>query len=154
MPTSSGILPRPRCTPLLNPRIMTVYGVADHCGYHRVGGIISETSYKFFVQLMAYGTLFCVFTLVVMAYFVAEARSLVSLCRPLPLNLSHGGRNYLKRLSSIEGSEEAIYYLQIFCRPSNCKFVDSDVMYLWCGLGVLPAFLEASATYLCDRLAL
>ena len=40
------------------------------CG--RVGGIIGETSFKFFIQFLIYGMLYCVFVLAAMAVFVAE----------------------------------------------------------------------------------
>lgn len=43
----------------------------DHyCPY--AGGIISETSHKFFVQFLFYGTLYTCYSLVVFAVFVAE----------------------------------------------------------------------------------
>ncbi|KZF22954.1 DHHC zinc finger membrane protein [Xylona heveae TC161] len=39
-----------------------------------VGGIVSETSFKFFIQFVSYATFFCIFVLIFMAYFVAERR--------------------------------------------------------------------------------
>ena len=39
-----------------------------------VGGIVSETSFKFFLQFLFYAALFCTHVLIVMAYFVAERR--------------------------------------------------------------------------------
>jgi palmitoyltransferase len=39
-----------------------------------VGGIVSETSVKFFIQFCFYAALFCTHNLVVMAYFYAERR--------------------------------------------------------------------------------
>ena len=39
-----------------------------------VGGIVSETSFKFFIQFTFYAALYCTHTLVFMAYFFAERR--------------------------------------------------------------------------------
>ncbi|KAI9795349.1 MAG: palmitoyltransferase pfa5 [Candelina submexicana] len=39
-----------------------------------VGGIVSETNFKFFLQFVTYGTLYCIFVGVFMAIFVAEKR--------------------------------------------------------------------------------
>ncbi|KAJ6072317.1 hypothetical protein N7467_010402 [Penicillium canescens] len=39
-----------------------------------VGGVVSETSFKFFIQFVFYTSLFCSFTLIVFAYFTAELR--------------------------------------------------------------------------------
>ncbi|KAJ5104939.1 hypothetical protein NUU61_002286 [Penicillium alfredii] len=39
-----------------------------------VGGVVSETSFKFFVQFVAYTFVFCLFALIVSAYFTAELR--------------------------------------------------------------------------------
>ncbi|ETI23845.1 hypothetical protein G647_05652 [Cladophialophora carrionii CBS 160.54] len=39
-----------------------------------VGGIISETSFKFFIQFTGWAALFCLHTLVVMAYYFARRR--------------------------------------------------------------------------------
>lgn len=50
----------------------------DHyCPY--AGGIISETSHKFFVQFLFYGSLYTGYVLIVMAVFLAERRRKVSL---------------------------------------------------------------------------
>lgn len=38
----------------------------------RVGGIVSETSQKFFVLFVFWGAVYCVFSLILMAKFVAE----------------------------------------------------------------------------------
>lgn len=38
----------------------------------RVGGVVSETSFKFFIQFVVYTAIFCVFALIVCAYFTAE----------------------------------------------------------------------------------
>ena len=43
-----------------------------------VGGMVSETGYKFFVQFNFYAAVFSLYTMVVMAYFVAEAEQKVS----------------------------------------------------------------------------
>lgn len=43
-----------------------------------VGGIVSETNHKFFFQFVAWTCTFCLFVLVVMAYFVAEVRGKAS----------------------------------------------------------------------------
>ncbi|EEH21677.2 hypothetical protein PABG_03893 [Paracoccidioides brasiliensis Pb03] len=40
-----------------------------------VGGVVSETSFKFFIQFLFYAVLFTTFNLVVMAVFVAEHRN-------------------------------------------------------------------------------
>ncbi|KAL1958707.1 hypothetical protein VTO42DRAFT_4050 [Malbranchea cinnamomea] len=37
-----------------------------------VGGVVGETSFKFFIQFLFYGTLFAIYNLVVMAIFVAK----------------------------------------------------------------------------------
>ncbi|CAG7997005.1 unnamed protein product [Penicillium nalgiovense] len=39
-----------------------------------VGGVVSETSFKFFIQFVAYTCIFCTFALIVSAYFTAEIR--------------------------------------------------------------------------------
>ncbi|KAJ5562698.1 hypothetical protein N7535_002856 [Penicillium sp. DV-2018c] len=39
-----------------------------------VGGIVSETSYKFFIQFVFYTAIFCSFTLIVSAYVTAESK--------------------------------------------------------------------------------
>lgn len=44
----------------------------------RVGGIISETNFKFFLQFVSYASVYCLHVLVFMAIFVAEVRSEVS----------------------------------------------------------------------------
>ena len=38
----------------------------------RVGGIVSETSFKFFIQFVTYAALHCIFILISMAFFVSE----------------------------------------------------------------------------------
>lgn len=47
----------------------------------RVGGVVSETSFKFFIQFVAYTSIFCTFALIVCAYFTAEIRRQVRLPR-------------------------------------------------------------------------
>lgn len=44
----------------------------------RVGGVVSETSFKFFIQFVVYTAVFCIFVLVVSAYYTAELRRNVS----------------------------------------------------------------------------
>ncbi|KAH8423488.1 DHHC family palmitoyltransferase [Aspergillus melleus] len=39
-----------------------------------VGGVVSETSFKFFIQFVFYTMVFCLFCLIVCAYFVAEIK--------------------------------------------------------------------------------
>ncbi|KAJ5647431.1 Palmitoyltransferase pfa5 [Penicillium lividum] len=39
-----------------------------------VGGVVSETTFKFFIQFVGYTAIFCIFVLIVSAYFVAEVR--------------------------------------------------------------------------------
>ena len=43
----------------------------------RVGGIVSETNFKFFTQFVAWTAVFCVFVLIFMAVFVAELKQAV-----------------------------------------------------------------------------
>ena len=38
----------------------------------RVGGVVSETSFKFFTQFVGWTAIYCIFNLVVAAYFLAE----------------------------------------------------------------------------------
>jgi palmitoyltransferase len=45
----------------------------------RVGGVVSESSYKFFLQFIFYTALFTCFTLIVSAIFISELHSDVSL---------------------------------------------------------------------------
>ena len=47
----------------------------DPVWFSRVGGIISETSFKFFVQFVFYAALYCVFTAAFTAKFVVERTS-------------------------------------------------------------------------------
>ena len=44
----------------------------------RVGGVVSETSFKFFIIFLGWTTIYCVFNLVVAAYFLAEYEREVS----------------------------------------------------------------------------
>lgn len=41
------------------------------CTY-RVAGVVSETSFKFFVQFVVWTAIFCIFTLTVMAIVISE----------------------------------------------------------------------------------
>ena len=43
----------------------------------RVGGTVGENNIKFFVQFCFYAAVYTLFALIVMAYFVAEAKSKV-----------------------------------------------------------------------------
>lgn len=54
--------------------------------FFRVGGIISETNFKFFLQFVLYASVYWLHVLVFMAVFVAEVRSEVSRFRSV---LSH-----------------------------------------------------------------
>lgn len=45
----------------------------------RVGGVVSETSFKFFIQFLFYAMLFVTFNGVVMAVFVAERKKMVNI---------------------------------------------------------------------------
>lgn len=38
----------------------------------RVGGVVSETSFKFFIQFVGWTAIYCIFNLVIAAYFLAE----------------------------------------------------------------------------------
>ena len=40
----------------------------------RVGGVVSETSFKFFILFVAWTAVYCFFNLAVAAYFLAEYR--------------------------------------------------------------------------------
>lgn len=51
----------------------------------RVGGVVSETSLKFFIQFVAYTSIFCTFVLIVSAYFTAEIRRQVRLPRAISI---------------------------------------------------------------------
>lgn len=50
----------------------------------RVGGVVSETTFKFFIQFVGYTAIYCIFVLIVTAYFTAEVRRNVS-PHPLPV---------------------------------------------------------------------
>jgi palmitoyltransferase len=47
-----------------------VYKMDHFCPW--AGGIISETTYKFFIQFLCYGMLYCIFTLVVSVYYIVQ----------------------------------------------------------------------------------
>ena len=40
--------------------------------------MVSETSFKFFIQFVGWNTIYCIFNLIVAAYFLAEYRREVS----------------------------------------------------------------------------
>ena len=44
----------------------------------RVGGTVGENNIKFFIQFCFYAALYTLFVLIVMAYFVSEAKSKVN----------------------------------------------------------------------------
>jgi palmitoyltransferase len=44
----------------------------------RVGGVVSETSFKFFIQFIVYTMFYCIFVLIVFAIYTAELRREVS----------------------------------------------------------------------------
>lgn len=44
----------------------------------RVGGVVSETSFKFFIQFVFYTMIFCAYCLIVCAVFTAELKREVS----------------------------------------------------------------------------
>lgn len=46
---------------------------------YRVGGVVSETSFKFFIQFVVYTAIFCGYLLIVTAYYTAEIRRNVSI---------------------------------------------------------------------------
>lgn len=63
--------------PFLNKRM------PDNIRTSRVGGVVSETSFKFFVQFVAFAAIFCIFTLTVMAIVISEQKKEVGqLCLP------------------------------------------------------------------------
>ena len=43
----------------------------------RVGGVVSETSFKFFIQFVAWAAIFCIFTFIVMAIVISEYKKKV-----------------------------------------------------------------------------
>ncbi|MCJ1468589.1 palmitoyltransferase pfa5 [Pseudocyphellaria aurata] len=48
---------------------------AHHCReIGRVGGVVSETSFKFFIQFNAWAAVFCIFTLIVTAIVISERK--------------------------------------------------------------------------------
>lgn len=53
-------------------------------GAARVGGVVSETSQKFFVQFVVWGAVYCLFNLIFMAKFVAER----AVSHPFPFSLT------------------------------------------------------------------
>jgi uncharacterized membrane protein YgaE (UPF0421/DUF939 family) len=57
---------------------LTVDLTAETLTACRVGGVVSETSFKFFIQFVFYTTCYCIFTLVVTAVFTAELQRTVS----------------------------------------------------------------------------
>ncbi|KAL9586884.1 MAG: hypothetical protein Q9212_000628 [Teloschistes hypoglaucus] len=66
-----------RQAPAASQRLLT--WLISHC---RVGGIVSESSQKFFVLFVVWGAIFWVFTMIFMAKFVAETKVSQSL-RPI-----------------------------------------------------------------------
>lgn len=38
----------------------------------RVGGIVAESSYKFFFQVVVYGAFYCLYLIISLAYFIHE----------------------------------------------------------------------------------
>lgn len=58
----------------------TLYGSARWLSLtiSRVGGVVSETSFKFFTQFVSWGAVYCIFNLIVMANYLAEDRGEVS----------------------------------------------------------------------------
>ncbi|KAJ5947394.1 hypothetical protein N7466_000409 [Penicillium verhagenii] len=47
-----------------------------------VGGVVSETTFKYFVQFVGYTAFFCIFTLIVSAYFTAEHHRITGSANP------------------------------------------------------------------------
>jgi palmitoyltransferase len=45
----------------------------------RVGGVVGETTFKFFIQFTSWAAVYCTFILVIMAIVTAEERKVVSL---------------------------------------------------------------------------
>lgn len=70
------------------PRSPATVKILIDCMF-RVGGIVGETSFKFFIQFLSYTALFCTFLLVTMAIFVAEVVQKVSLGLPLDFSYRH-----------------------------------------------------------------
>ena len=56
---------------LLQARFPARECLTMHCNY-RVGGVVSETSFKFFVQFVAWAAILCIFTLIVLAIVISE----------------------------------------------------------------------------------
>ncbi len=53
---------------------------------YRVGGVVSETSFKFFVQFIAWTAAYCLFTLILMAITISELRQEVRQCCNFPFS--------------------------------------------------------------------
>lgn len=52
----------------------------------RVGGIVSETNFKFFIQFVSWTAIYCIFTLICLAVFSKEIASKVSRAESLCAN--------------------------------------------------------------------
>lgn len=57
---------------------------ASKLTYSRVGGVVGENSFKFFVQFVAYAFLYCLFVVVIAAIYLSEdlSNTVRLLCRP------------------------------------------------------------------------
>lgn len=71
---------------------------------NRVGGIVSETSQKFFVLFVCWGTIYCVFVLIFMAKFVAERAVSQSFFCSIPASSLGGGLS--PRAASMPGTKQ------------------------------------------------
>lgn len=50
----------------------------------RVGGVVAEKNFKFFIQFNTYTCLYTLFILITMAYFVHDRSANVRICTALP----------------------------------------------------------------------
>lgn len=58
--------------------------------YSRVGGVVGEHSFKFFVQFVAYAFVYCLFVLLVTAAYLSEALS-DTVCLPYHALMKYQG---------------------------------------------------------------
>jgi hypothetical protein len=59
--------------PGLSPCIL--FGASDLTKICRVGGPVGENNFKFFIQFNGYTALYCIYLLVVMAFYVHEQKT-------------------------------------------------------------------------------
>lgn len=90
---------------------------------HRVGGVVSETSFKFFIQFVVYTAIFCVYLLIVSAYYTAEIRRNVSTYSPkLTATLTTDTFQDWRRQSPLGGLYWTVSFIPLF----NCPCPEAD----------------------------